>query len=1089
MKKINRVMIANRGEIAIRIIRACNELGLKTIAVYSEEDKMSLFRTKADESYLIGVNKRPVEAYLDIDGIISLALEKRIDAIHPGYGFLSESSEFARRCGEVGIEFIGPSPDAMDKMGDKIKSKIVARSVGVPVAGGLDKPISDFEEISAIADSIGYPVILKASAGGGGRGMRVVYNREEIETAFISAQSQARMCFDNDDMFVEKYIEKPKHIEVQVLGDKHGNLLHLYERDCSIQRRHQKVIELTPAVSLSPEKRKAICDDAIKIAKAAGYSSAGTVEFLVDINENHYFIEMNPRIQVEHTITEMITGIDLVQCQILIAEGHALNSDEIGLYRQEDIKPRGYAIQSRVTTEDPTNNFIPNTGTVDVYRSGSGFGIRLDGGNDYAGAIISPYYDNLFIKITAHGRTFKDAIRKSTRALKELTITGLNTNIGFLLNVLSHDTFIKGECHTGFIEENPELLNIKPRDDEEFRLIKFIGEKIVNESKKDIIDYEEPVLPELPDVEYLDGTKRIMEAGGPEAVVRWIKEQKKLLLTDTTMRDAQQSLVATRVRSTDMFKIAEATAYYAKDLFSLEMWGGGSFDAAYQHLKESPWVRLDELRKRIPNILFQMLLRGKNAVGYKSYPDNVLREFIKESAASGIDVFRIFDSLNNLGNMESSLDEVLKYNKIAEMCICYTGDILDDSRDKYSLDYYVKKSKEIEKMGAHILGIKDMAALLKPYAAVKLINALKQEISIPIHLHTHDSTGTGVATVLMAAYAGVDIADTAFNSMSGRTSQPTLNSVVAALENTNKETGLQLKGIQKISDYWGTVRPVYSKFESGLSSGSTDMYTYEIPGGQYSNLKLQMEDLGMGHRFHEVKKMYSTVNDMMGDIVKVAPTSKMVGDMALFMVQNELSPENIYQKAKDMDFPESVVSYFQGVMGQPKGGFPRALQDLVLKDIEPIINGHGNLVPLADCEAIEKYLKEKFDDYIPTRRDLISYAIFPDIFEEYLKFRKEYGNLERMGSDVFFHGLYEGETREIEVAEGRIMIVKFVELGKHDSKGNRILKFEVNGIRREIKIKDKMQTQIVSPHAGTVSNICIKEKQRVKTGDLLVEII
>lgn len=1089
MKKIKRVMIANRGEIAIRIIRACNELGIKAIAIYSEEDKMALFRTKADESYLVGINKNPVEAYLDIDGIINLALEKNIDAIHPGYGFLSESSKFARKCEEVGIEFIGPSPDSMDKMGDKIKSKIVARSVGVPVADGLDEPISDVEEISKVADSIGYPIILKAAGGGGGRGMKVVYNKEEIEAGFKSAQSQATTLFDNDEMFVEKYIESPKHIEVQVIGDKHGNIVHLYERDCSIQRRHQKVMEIAPAVSLSPEKRKIICEDAIKIAKASKYSSVGTVEFLVDIHGNHYFIEMNPRIQVEHTITEMITGIDLVQSQIFVAEGIALNSEEIGIYSQKDIEPRGYAIQSRVTTEDPTNNFIPNPGTIDVYRSGSGFGIRLDGGNDYAGAIISPYYDNLFVKVSAHGRTFKDAIRKSRRALKELTLTGVNTNIGFLLNVLSHDTFINGESNTGFIGENPELLNIKPRDDEEFRLIKFIGEKIVNESKKDIIDYAEPVIPEIPDVEYLDGTKRILEAGGPEAVIQWIKNQKKLLLADTTMRDAQQSLLATRVRSTDMIKISEATAHYAKDLFSLEMWGGGTFDVAYQHLKESPWARLDTLRKKIPNILFQMLLRGQNAIGYKSYPDNVLKEFIKESAKSGIDIFRIFDSLNSLKNMEISLDEVLKHNKIAEMCICYTGDILDEEKDKYALDYYLKKAKEIEKMGAHILCIKDMAALLKPFAAVKLINALKQEISIPIHLHTHDSTGTGVATVLMAAYAGVDIADTAFNSMSGRTSQPALNSVVAALENTNKETSIDLNDVQKLSHYWGYVKPVYTKFESGLSSGSTDMYTYEIPGGQYSNLKLKLEDLGISHKFQEVKKMYSTVNDMMGDIVKAAPTSIMVGDMALFMVQNDLSPENIFHEAKELEFPETVVSYFQGVMGYPKGGFPRALQDLVLKSLEPIVNGQGRLLPLADFDAIEQYLMEKFKNYTPTKRDLISYALLPDIFEEYLKFRNEYGNLERMGSDIFFHGLYEGETGEIEVAEGRIMIVKFVELGKHDSKGNRVLKFEVNGIRREIKIKDKMQTQIVSPHAGTVSNICIKERQRVALGDLLVEII
>ncbi len=1143
-KKFKRVLVANRGEIAIRIFRACHELGIRTVAIYSEEDKLSLFRTKADESYLIGKNKGPVEAYLNIDEIISLALKKGVDAIHPGYGFLSENSEFARKCEECGIEFIGPNAEMMEKLGDKIKSKIVAKSVGVPVIPGVEKPISCEEEAKEFAASCGYPVMLKAAAGGGGRGMRIVRSEDELITAFRSAKNEAKKAFGIDDIFIEKYLEGPKHIEVQVLGDKYGNIVHLYERDCSIQRRHQKVIEFSPALSLSDEKREAICADALKIAKSVNYRSAGTLEFLVDMHGNHYFIEMNPRIQVEHTVTEMTTGIDIVQSQILIAEGRALASKEIGIYSQDDIKPRGYAIQCRVTTEDPSNNFAPDTGKIDVYRSGSGFGIRLDGGNGFAGAIISPYYDSLLVKTTAYSRTFEDAVRKSIRAIKEINITGVKTNVDFLINVLNHEKFQNGQCDTNFIAENPQLFDIMPRTDEEYRVLKFIGEKIVNETKGNKVEYDVPVVPKVEKVENLRGTKQILDEEGPDAVVKWIKQQKKLLLTDTTMRDAQQSLMATRIRTRDMLKIAEATSVYGKDLFSLEMWGGATFDTSYRFLKESPWERLEELRRKIPNVLFQMLLRGANGVGYKNYPDNVIREFIREAAARGIDVFRIFDSLNWLEGVEVALDEVLKCGKIAEVCICYTGDILNTSRDKYSLQYYVDMAKKIEKMGAHILAIKDMSALLKPYAAVKLIKALKQEISIPIHLHTHDTTGNGVATALMAADAGVDIIDTTFNSMSGLTSQPALNSIVAALENTDRDTGINLRGIQKLSDYWGAVRPVYSQFESDLKSGSAEIYRYEIPGGQYSNLKPQVESFGLGHRFNDIKEMYKKVNDMVGDIVKVTPSSKMVGDLAIFMVKNDLTPENIYEKAANMAFPDSVVSYFKGMMGQPKGGFPEKLQKLVLKDEEPITCRPGELLPPEDFDKIEKYLKEKYR-FNPSKKDLLSYALYPEVFEDYLKFILEYGDLSRMGSDVFFHGLAEGETSEVEVAEGRVLIVQFLGLGKLDADGNRTVEFEINGNRREIKIQDKtervrntrgevnaskmadpsnplevgasipgtilkvlvkdgdqvkkgqslvvieamkMETNIVAANDGTIETVLVKEGQQVKTGELLIKI-
>lgn len=1141
IKKFKRILVANRGEIAIRIFRACHELGIRTVAIYSSEDQCSLFRTKADESYLIGKNKGPVEAYLNIEEIISLALKKGVDAIHPGYGFLSENQEFAKKCEEAGIAFIGPSYQMIEKLGDKIQSKLVAKDVKVPTISGIERPITSEEEAKEFANYCGYPVILKAAAGGGGRGMRIVTTEENLLDAFYSAKSEAKKAFGNDDIFIEKYLEKPKHIEVQVLGDEHGNIVHLYERDCSIQRRHQKVIEFTPAICLSQEKREAICKDALKIAKAVNYKSAGTVEFLMDIHGNHYFIEMNPRIQVEHTVTEMVTGIDIVQSQILIAEGYALNTPEIGIKSQEDIKPRGYAIQCRVTCEDPNNQFAPDTGRIDLYRTGSGFGIRLDGGNGFTGSEISPYYDSLLVKVTASSRTFEDAIRKSIRSLKEFKVGGVKTNTGFLINVLNHETFRQGNCDTGFIANNPELFNIKAQSNKELKLLKYIGEKVVNETKGIKKELDVPVIPNVIRPQEQNGTKQILDKEGPEGLIKWIKNQDKLLLTDTTMRDAHQSLMATRLRTRDMMKISKATSVLAGDLFSLEMWGGATFDVAYRFLKESPWARLEALRKKMPNVLFQMLLRGSNGVGYKNYPDNVIREFIRESANGGIDVFRIFDSLNWLKGMEVAIDEVLKTGKIAEACICYTGDILDTSRDKYTLKYYVNMAKEIEKTNAHILCIKDMSALLKPYAADKLIRALKQEISIPIHLHTHDTSGNGIATLLMAAEAGVDIVDTAFSSMSGLTSQPSLNSVVAALENTTRDTKMNVDDLEKISHYWSAVRPAYEQFESDLKSATAEIYKYEIPGGQYSNLKPQVESFGLGHRFDEVKEMYKTVNEMLGDIVKVTPSSKMVGDLAIFMVQNNLNPENIYENAKNMTFPDSSVSYFQGMMGQPMGGFPERLQKLVLKGERPIVGRPGELLEPEDFNVIEKYLKEKYN-MNANRKNILTYAIYPKVYEEYLNYIVEYGDLSRMGSDVFFHGLYEGETCEIEIEEGKVLIVKLQEIGKIDSDGNRSVVFEVNGNRREIKIFDKasetnkkqtfiqmanpankfeigaiipgavakilvkegqeveenqsiilleamkMETNITAPVAGIVDKILVEEMQLVKAGELLIKL-
>ena len=1145
IKKFKRVLVANRGEIAIRVFRACKELGIRTVAIYSEEDKNTLFRTKADEAYQIGKGKTPVGAYLGIDEIIALAKAKGVDAIHPGYGFLAENAEFAQACADEGIEFIGPTADMMNALGDKIQSKLVAHSVGVPTVPGVEKAIETEAEALEFANSCGYPVMLKAAAGGGGRGMRIVRTEEELLPQFRSARSEAAKAFGIDDIFIEKYLENPKHIEVQILGDKAGNIVHLFERDCSIQRRHQKVIEFTPALCLTDAQREAICADAIKIAKAVDYRSAGTVEFLLDPSTGkHYFIEMNPRIQVEHTVTEMVTGIDIVQSQILIAEGYALASEEVGIPSQDAIKVTGHAIQCRITTEDPANDFMPDTGTIESYRSPGGFGIRLDGGNGFQGSTITPFYDSLLLKVTAYSRSFEDTRRKAIRALRETEIKGVKTNIAFMLNVLNHPTFAAGDCDTGFIANTPDLLDIAKVEDNELRVIEFLGNKFVNETKGAKKSYNVPVFPKFKASELKDlqgrGTKQLFDEMGAKDFTQWIRKQQRLFVTDTTMRDAQQSLMATRVRTVDMEKIAPAVSVYGRNFFSLEMWGGATFDTAYRFLKEDPWERLEVLREKCPNILLQMLLRGANAVGYKNYPDNVIREFVKQSAKAGIDVFRIFDSLNWIQGMEVALDETLNQGMIAEPCLCYTGDILDASKTKYTLSYYVRMAKELEKRGAHILGIKDMSGLLKPTAASKLVGALKQEIGIPIHLHTHDTSGNGVATVLMAAQAGVDIVDAAFNSMSGLTSQPALNSIVASLQHSDRDTGLDSDGLQKISEYWRDVRPVYKDFESELQTASAEIYKYEIPGGQYSNLQAQVESFGLGHKLKEVKDMYKAVNQMLGDIVKVTPSSKVVGDLAIFMVQNDLTPENIVEKGANIDFPDSTVSYFEGMMGQPEGGFPKDIQKVVLKGKKAITCRPGELLPPEDFEGIRKKLQEELG-LEGTDREVISYAIYPKVFEDYVKSIRKEGSFRYMGSDIFFHSLAEGETCEVKLGEGRVLIVRLQEVRAVDNDGMREAIFEVNGNRRIIKIKDKtvtvnssnsvlyadesnplevganipgniikvlvkegekveanqpiavieamkMETNILAAAAGTVERIYVSEGQQVKAGEMVAKL-
>ncbi len=1136
-KTFNKVLAANRGEIAIRIFRACYDLGLHTVAMYSNEDTGGQFRTHADEAYLIGENKSPVGAYLDIPAIIDLAKRRGVDAIHPGYGFLSENADFAKACEDAGISFIGPPSDILAMMGDKLSAKQIAIKAGVPIIPGSTEPLKDGDDALEKAISFGFPIILKAAAGGGGRGMRRCDTPEEVKPAFELVRSEAQKAFGNDDIFIEKFLVEPKHIEVQVLADKYGNCYHIGERDCSLQRRYQKVVEFAPAWSVDPAVTEKIRNDAVKIAKSVGYINAGTLEFLVDKSGSYYFIEMNPRIQVEHTVTEMVTGIDLVRAQILIAEGYPLSHPAIGLNSQDDVKVRGYAIQCRVTTEDPTNNFAPDNGKITSYRTGGGNGVRLDGGNATTGTMISPYYDSLLVKVTCWDNSFQGTCRKALRAISEVRVRGVKTNIPFVSNILSHPTFVAGKCHTKFIDETPELFDITDSKDRATRVLKYIANIQVANPDAERKQYDTPRFPKGSG-HPKDGLKQLLDAQGPKALSQWVMDQKKLLITDTTMRDAHQSLLSTRMRTRDMVKGADGTADILADCFSLEMWGGATFDVAYRFLHEDPWERLDLLREKIPNIPFQMLLRGSNTVGYQNYPDNVVREFVKQSALGGIDIFRVFDSLNWVPGMSIAMDEVLKQNKFCEATICYTGDIMDKTRTRYTLDYYVKLAKELEHIGAHSICIKDMSGLLKPYAAKELVHALKQEIGIPIHLHTHDTTGNQVATLLMATEAGVDIVDTAVASMSSLTSQPSMNAVVAALQGNPRDTGIPMEGIQELTDYWADVRLRYANFDHGLKTPVTDIYRYEIPGGQYTNLEPQVISLGLGSRFLEVKEMYKKVNDMLGDLVKVTPSSKMVGDLAIFMVQNDLTPENIVEKGEHLTFPDSVVSYFKGMMGQPPCGFPVDLQKIVLKGEEPITCRPGELLAPVDFEQAKKEV-EKFCPN-PTMRDVISYCIYPKVVEEYWKHSKEYGYLMRMGSHVFFNGLALGETNKINIEDGKTLVIKYLGLGDHNDDGTRNVIFELNGTRREVAVVDKnakvtgktikmadpqdkshvgasipgmvtkvnvkpgdkveenqvlavieamkMETSVVARMAGTIDEVLVKEGGNVKAGELLITI-
>ncbi|MCH7320801.1 pyruvate carboxylase [Solibacillus sp. MA9] len=1104
MRAIKKILVANRGEIAIRILRACNELHINTVAIYSREDSGSYHRYKADEAYIIGAGKKPIDAYLDIEGIIKIAKGANVDAIHPGYGFLAENVHFARRCEEEGIQFIGPTSRHLDMFGDKVKAREQAIVAGIPVIPGTDGPVASLEEVQSFGATHSYPIMIKAALGGGGRGMRLVHSAEDVQEAYDRAKSEAKAAFGSDEVYVEKAIIKPKHIEVQIIGDTHDNIVHLYERDCSIQRRHQKVVEIAPSNSISDDLRNRICDAAVKLMKNVGYINAGTVEFLV-AGDDFYFIEVNPRIQVEHTITEMITGIDIVHAQIKVAQGANIHSEEVGIPAQDKIPLFGYAIQSRVTTEDPANDFMPDTGKLMVYRSSGGFGVRLDAGNGFQGAVVTPYYDSLLVKISTWGMTFAEAAAKMDRNLREFRIRGVKTNIPFLGNVVLHEKFLTGAFDTSFIDSTPELFEFPERKDRGTKLLNYIGNVTLN-GFPGVEKRTKPIFvqPDKPKIDLLtaplSGTKQILDTQGADGLVKWVKEQKDVLLTDTTFRDAHQSLLATRVRSQDMFQIADETARLMHNYFSLEMWGGATFDVAYRFLKEDPWARLEKLREQVPNVLFQMLLRGANAVGYTNYPDNLIREFIQQSATSGVDVFRIFDSLNWIKGMEVAIDEVRNTGKIAEAAICYTGDILDDSRAKYTVQYYKDMARELEATGAHILAIKDMAGLLKPQAAYRLISELKDATSLPIHLHTHDTSGNGIYLYAKAIEAGVDIIDTALGSMAGLTSQPSANSLHYAMKGSERNVRADIESLEKLSYYWEDVRKYYVDFESGMNAPHSEIYVHEMPGGQYSNLQQQAKAVGLGDRWDEVKTMYSRVNMMFGDIVKVTPSSKVVGDMALFMVQNDLTDDNVIERGQAIDFPESVIEFFQGFLGQPHGGFPKELQAVVLKEREAITVRPGELLAPVDFEKLSVQLEEKMGR-TPTKKDLLAYALYPKVFEQYLQASDQFGDISVLDTPTFLYGLKLGEEIEVEIEKGKTLIIKLVSIGEPQHDGTRVIYFEMNGQSRELVIQDltvevdgsialkadpSNPNQIGATMPGTVLKVVVNKGSSVKRGDHLL---
>ena len=1060
MTSITRLLVANRSEIAIRVFRSAHELGIRTVGLYTHEDRYALHRFKADESYLIGRQGEPIRSYLDIDAIIALAKRYEIDGIHPGYGFLSENAQFAQACLDAGINFVGPRVETLQQLGDKISARKIAKMANVPVLGGSSGPIRNVAAGLATAEKLGFPVILKAAHGGGGRGMRVVTEAKVFAESFEQAQRESLTAFGSTDIFVEKFIARARHIEVQLLGDKHGSLVHLFERDCSVQRRHQKVVEIAPAPNLEPSVRHALCESALAIGRIVNYENVGTVEFLVDVDtNNYYFIEVNPRIQVEHTVTEQVTGIDIVKSQLLVAQGAALADPQIGLASQADISTHGYAVQCRVTTEDPTNKFLPDYGRVALYRSASGMGIRLDAGTAFSGAVVFPYYDSLLVKVTATARRFKDATLRMERCLQEFRVRGVKTNIPFLIKLVLHPRFQSGECTTRFIDDTHELFEFPERRDRATKLLTYLADTIVNKNSQvkgrpvskrrspAPVPHVDPLLP------IAGGMRQQLQKLGAEGFSKWILKQKPLLLTDTTFRDAHQSLLATRLRTCDMLNIADAYARLCPELFSIEMWGGATFDTSMRFLNECPWQRLVELRERIPNVLFQMLLRASNAVGYTNYPDNIVKAFVHEAAEAGIDVFRIFDALNWMPNMRVAMDAVLKTDAVCEAAICYTGDILDPSRTKYDLKYYVGLAKELEGMGAHILAIKDMAGLCKPHAAELLIRTLKQEIGIPIHFHTHDTAGIQSAAIVKASEAGVDIVDAAMAPLSGGTSQPNLNTLVETLRFTQRDTALNGDVLDSLATYWRSVRDFYTPFESPMLPAGSDLYRHEMPGGQYTNLYEQTRALGLVDRWDDVCRVYAEVNQLLGDIVKVTPTSKAVGDMALFLVTNDLTCADVLDTGRDIAFPQSVIDLVGGRMGQPVGGFPRKVRDRILCGKKPLRGRPGSSLPAADFQHAKEKLKESLSRD-PSQREIVSHFLYPKVFEAFSAHQQKYSDTSILPTPAYFFALEPGEEICVDIDPGKTLIIKFLTVGDPHEDGMRTVFFELNGQPREVTVVD-----------------------------------
>ncbi|QWK77312.1 pyruvate carboxylase [Ochrobactrum sp. BTU1] len=1112
---IRKILVANRSEIAIRVFRAANELGIKTVAIWAEEDKLSLHRFKADESYQVGRGPHlgrdlgPIESYLSIDEVIRVAKLSGADAIHPGYGLLSESPEFADACAENGIIFIGPKPETMRRLGNKVAARNLAIEIGVPVVPATDPLPDDIAEVKKLAAKIGYPLMLKASWGGGGRGMRAIRAEEDLDREVTEAKREAKAAFGKDEVYLEKLVERARHVEVQILGDTHGNAVHLYERDCSIQRRNQKVVERAPAPYLNDAQRQELASYGLKIAHATDYIGAGTVEFLMDADTGaFYFIEVNPRIQVEHTVTEEVTGIDIVKAQIHILEGYAIGTPESGVPEQKNIRLNGHALQCRITTEDPEQNFVPDYGRIQAYRSASGFGIRLDGGTAYSGAVITRYYDPLLVKVTASGSTPIEAIRRMDRALREFRIRGVATNLTFVEAIINHPRFQSNDYTTRFIDTTPELFTHMKRQDRATKLLTYVADVTVNghpETKgraEPSQDAAKPIVPWFGDRPVVDGTKQLLDKLGPQKFAEWMRNEKRVLLTDTTMRDGHQSLLATRVRTYDIARVANAYAQALPNLFSLECWGGATFDVSMRFLTEDPWERLAMVREGAPNILLQMLLRGANGVGYKSYPDNVVKYFVREAARGGMDLFRVFDSLNWVENMRVSMDAVLEENKLCEAAICYTGDILNPDRAKYDLKYYVDLAKQVEKAGAHIIALKDMAGLLKPAAARVLFKALREETDLPIHFHTHDTSGISAATVLAAVDAGVDAVDAAMDAFSGNTSQPCLGSIVEALHGSERDPGLDTETIRRISFYWEAVRNQYAAFESDLKGPASEVYLHEMPGGQFTNLKEQARSLGLETRWHEVAQAYADVNRMFGDIVKVTPSSKVVGDMALMMVSQDLTVADVENPDKDIAFPDSVVSMMRGDLGQPPSGWPASLQKKVLKDEKPFTVRPGSLLPAADLDAERKSIEDTLGREI-TDQEFASYLMYPKVFTDYAAAQENYGPTSVLPTPVYFYGLKPEEEVFVDLERGKTLVIVNQAMSETDEKGMVTVFFELNGQPRRVKVPNRAKgasggvkrkaelgndKHVGAPMPGVVSTVAVSQGQNVKAGDVLLSI-